>query len=202
MGFFDRFKPSAPTPPKIADSQKDKDKTVAAAGSIYFVKWTNKNCTMTDTVKFYNEHERDIFINDCRMQGYYVSTWHESLNEQVAREVAQIKQELEQVKQEEVNRYIYQYRMAKIDLEKIRDDYESLLDEMEQEQAKKAEAKERDNFQLIECKNFAKSILRALNPAQVSEMLEALENDSDFQTLEGAAQVRLIKYYANKILKV
>ena len=56
MSFWDRFKPSAPTPPKMADSQKDKDKSVAGAGAIYFVKWTNKNCTMSDTVKFYNVH--------------------------------------------------------------------------------------------------------------------------------------------------
>ena len=147
MSFWDRFRQQAPAAPKIADSQKDKDKSVLAAGSIYFVKWTNAQCTMSDTAKFYNEHEANIFIEDCRLQGYYVQAWHESLNEQVAAEVAKIKAELEQVKQEEVNRYIYQYRMAKIDLEKIRDDYESLLDEVEKEQAKKVEAKEQPNIE-------------------------------------------------------
>jgi hypothetical protein len=33
-------------------------------------------------------------------------------------------------------------------------------------------------------------------------MLENLEDDSDFMTLEGAGQVRLIKYYANQIAKM
>jgi len=53
MGVFDflRQRP-APTQQKIADGQKDKEKSVLAAGSIFYVKWTNQQATMSDTCKF------------------------------------------------------------------------------------------------------------------------------------------------------
>lgn len=206
MGFFDRFKPSAPTPPKIADSQKDKDKTVAAAGSIYFVKWTNAQATMSDTAKFYNEHEADIFIKDCRKQGYYIQTWHESKDKQVADEVAKIKADLLQVQEQETNRYKYLYAERNADYIHLKARYEDAIKELETTQAAQvnehAQAKEQEHAQIIAAKENAKLILKALNPAQIEEMIETLEDDSDFITLEGPAQVRLIKYYANKILKV
>jgi hypothetical protein len=76
----------------------------------------------------------------------------------------------------------------------------------EQEQAaqieKQAQQKEQEQSQIIAAKENAKLILKALNPAKFEELLEALEDDTDFMTLEGAGQVRLIKYYANKIVKM
>jgi hypothetical protein len=147
MGVFDFLRPTAPAPPKIADSQKDKDKTVAAAGSVYYVKWTNAQCTMSDTVKFYNEHERDIFIDDCRHQGYYISTWHESRDKQVAEAIEQIKAELIQVQEQEINRYKYLYAERNADYIHIKARYENALHELEviqaaqqQEQEQKAPA--------------------------------------------------------------
>jgi hypothetical protein len=147
MGFWDRFKPQAPAPPKIADSQKDKDKTVAAAGSVYYIKWTNAQCTMSDTVKFYNEHERDIFIDDCRRQGYYISTWHESRDKQVAEAIEQIKAELIQAQEQEINRYKYLYAERNADYIHIKARYDNALHELEviqaaqqQEQEQKAPA--------------------------------------------------------------
>jgi cell pole-organizing protein PopZ len=76
----------------------------------------------------------------------------------------------------------------------------------EQEQAaqikKQAQQKEQEQNQVIACKENAKLILKALNPAKFEELLEQLEDNPDFELLEGPGQVRLIKYYANKILKV
>jgi hypothetical protein len=147
MGVFDFLRPTAPAPPKIADSQKDKDKTVAAAGSVYYVKWTNAQCTMSDTVKFYNEHERDIFIDDCRHQGYYISIWHESRDKQVAEAIEQIKAELTQIQEQEINRYKYLYAERNADYIHIKARYENALHELEviqaaqqQEQEQKAPA--------------------------------------------------------------
>ncbi len=74
--------------------------------------------------------------------------------------------------------------------------------EQEQQIEQHAQQQEQERAQIIAAKESAKLILKALNPAQVGEMLESLEDDNDFQTLDGAAQVRLIKYYANKILHI
>lgn len=209
MSVFDflRQRPSpTPTPPKIADSQKDKDKTVAAAGSIYFVKWTNKQCTMSDTCKFYNEHEANIFIEDCRRQGYYVSTWHESKDKQVAEAIEQIKAELAQVQEQEINRYKYLYAERNADYITLKARYEDALKELESIQAAQvnehAQQQEQERAQIIAAKENAKLIIRALNPAQIEELLEQLEDNPEFELLEGPGQVRLIKYYASKILKV
>ncbi len=192
--------------PQIADPQKDKDKSVLAAGSIFFVKWTNAQCTMSDTAKFYNEHEANIFIEDCRRQGYYISTWHESLNEQVQKEVESIKAELEQVQEQEINRYKYLYAERNADYMQLKAQYNTAIAELEtlqgQQVEQQAQAKEQERAQIIAAKEFAKAILQALNPAKVNEMIESLEDDNDFMTLEGPGQVRLIKYYANKIFKI
>jgi hypothetical protein len=65
-----------------------------------------------------------------------------------------------------------------------------------------AQAKEQKQSQIIAAKESAKLILKALNPAKFEELLEQLEDNPEFELLEGPGQVRLIKYYANKILKV
>jgi hypothetical protein len=202
MSFWDRFKPSAPTPPKIADSQKDKEKSVPGAGSIYFVKWTNKNCTMTDTVKFYNEHERDIFIMDCRREGYFVKSWHESLHDQVAQEVAKIKAELLAVQESEIDRYKRIAREARADLDRLKAQHAQAIAELEQAQKKQVDQQETERADIIQIKENASAILKALNPANICEMVEQLEGNEDFNKLDGAAQVRLIKYYANQIVKL
>lgn len=200
MGVFDFLRPSAPKRTPIADSQKDKEKSVAGAGSIYFVKWTNKNCTMSDTVKFYNERERDIFISDCRREGYYVRCWHESLHQQVADEVAKIKAELLAVQESEIDRYKRLAREARTDLDRLKAQHAQAIAELEQEQKKQADRQETERADLLQVKEHAQNIIRALNPANICEMCEQLENDSEFNALDGAAQLRLIKYYANKIL--
>jgi hypothetical protein len=201
MGFWDRFKPTAPAPPKIADSQRDKDKSVAGAGAIYFVKWTNKNCTMSDIVRFYNEHERDIFIADCRREGYYVKCWHESLHDQVAQEVAKIKAELLAVQESEIDRYKRLAREARADLDRLKAQHAQAIAELEQAQKKQADRQETERADLLQIKENANAILKALNPVNICEMCEQLEGNEDFNKLDGAAQLRLIKYYANKIVK-
>ena len=201
MGVFDFLRPAAPKRTPIANSQKDKEKSVLGAGSIYYVKWTNKNCTMSDTCKFYNERERDIFIADCRREGYYVKCWHESLHEQVAQEVARIKAELLVVQQSEIDRYIKIAREARADLDRLQAQYNAAIAELEQEQKKQVDRQETERADIIQVKENASAILKALNPANICEMCEQLENDAEFSTMEGAAQLRLIKYYANKILR-
>lgn len=197
---------SRQTDRRIADSQKDKEKSVLAAGSVFFVKWTNAQCTMSDTCKFYNEHEAEIFIADCKRQGYYVSTWHESKDKQVAQEVAKIKAELMQAQEQEINRYKYLYAERNADYTNLKTRYEEAIKELEAIQAAQvnehAQQQEQEQAQIIAAKENAKLILKALNPANVAEMLEELESDSDFESLDGAGQVRLIKYYANKILQL
>jgi hypothetical protein len=201
MGVFDFLRPAAPKRTPIADSQKDKEKSVAGAGAIYFVKWTNKNCTMSDIVRFYNEHERDIFIADCRREGYYVKCWHESKDEQVAAEVERIKAELLAVQESEIDRYKKIAREARTDLDRLKAQHAQAIAELEQEQKKQVDQQETERADLLQIKENANAILKALNPANICEMVEQLENDSEFNTMEGAAQLRLIKYYANKILR-
>ena len=200
MGVFDFLRPAAPKRTPIANSQKDKEKSVLGAGSIYYVKWTNKNCTMSDTCKFYNERERDIFIADCRREGYYVKCWHESLHDQVADEVAKIKAELLAVQESEIGRYKKMAREARADLDRLKAQHAQAIAELEQEQKKQADRQETERADIIQVKENASAILKALNPANICEMCEQLENDAEFSTMEGAAQLRLIKYYANKIL--
>jgi hypothetical protein len=142
MGVFDFLRPAAPKRTPIADSQKDKEKSVPGAGSIYYVKWTNKNCTMTDTVKFYNEHEANIFIADCRREGYYVKCWHESKDEQVAAEVERIKAELLAVQESEINRYKRLAKEARADLDRLKTQYNAAIAELEATQEKQADRQE------------------------------------------------------------
>ena len=194
------MRPAAPKRTPIADSQKDKEKSVAGAGAIYYVRWINKSCTMSDTCKFYNERERDIFISDCRREGYYVKCWHESLHDQVTAEVERIKAELLVVQQSEIDRYIKIAREARADLDRLQAQYNAAIAELEQEQKKQADQQETERADIIQVKENASAILKALNPANICEMCEQLENDAEFSTMEGAAQLRLIKYYANKIL--
>ena len=201
MGVFDFLRPAAPKRTPIADSQRDKDKSVAGAGAIYFVKWTNKKCTMSDTVKFYNAHERDIFIADCRREGYFVKSWHESKDEQVAAEVERIKAELLAVQDSEINRFKRMARETRTDLDRLKIQYNAAIAELEQEQKKQADRQETERADIIQIKENASAILKALNPANICEMCEQLENDAEFSTMDGAAQLRLIKYYANKILR-
>jgi hypothetical protein len=201
MGVFDFLRPAAPKRTPVADSQRDKEKSVPGAGSIYYVKWTNKKCTMSDTVKFYNEHERDIFIMDCRREGYFVKSWHESLHDQVAAEVAKIKAELLAVQESEIDRYKKIAREARINLDRLQVQYNAAIAELEQEQKKQADRQETERADIIQVKENASAILKALNPANICEMCEQLENDSEFNTMKGAAQLRLIKYYANQIVK-
>lgn len=201
MGVFDFLRPAAPKRQPIADSQKDKDKSVTGAGAIYFVKWTNKNCTMTDTVKFYNEHEANIFIADCRREGYYVKCWHESLHDQVAQEVERIKAELLAVQESEIDRYKRLTKEARADLDRLKAQHAQAIAELEQAQKKQADQQETERADLLQIKEHAQNIIRALNPANICEMCEQLEGNEDFNKLDGAAQVKLIKYYANKILR-
>ena len=200
MGVFDFLKPAAPKRTPIADSQKDKEKSVAGAGAIYYVRWTNKSCTMSDTCKFYNERERDIFISDCRREGYYVKSWHESLHQQVVDEVAKIKAELLAVQESEIDRYKKIAREARADLDRLKAQHAQAIAELEQAQKKQADQQETERADILQIKEHAKNIIRALNPANICEMCEQLEGNKDFNTLDGAAQLRLIKYYANKIL--
>ena len=201
MGVFDFLRPTAPKRTPIANSQRDKDKSVAGAGTIYFVKWTNRNCTMSDTVKFYNVHEANIFIADCRREGYYVKCWHESLHEQVAQEVERIKAELLAVQKNEIDRYKRLAREARTDLDRLKAQHAQAIAELEQEQKKQADRQETERADIIQVKENANAILKALNPANICEMCEQLEGNDDFNKLDGAAQVRLIKYYASKIVK-
>jgi hypothetical protein len=201
MGMLDFLRPAAPKRTPIANSQRDKDKSVAGAGAIYFVKWTNKNCTMSDIVRFYNEHERDIFIADCRREGYYVKCWHESLHDQVAAEVEKIKAELLAVQESEIDRYKRLAKEARADLDRLKAQHAQAIAELEQAQKKQVDQQETERADIIQIKENANAILKALNPANICEMCEQLENDSEFSTMEGAAQVKLIKYYAGKIVK-
>lgn len=201
MGMLDFLKPAAPKRTPIADSQKDKEKNVPGAGTIFFVRWTNKNCTMSDTVKFYNERERDIFISDCRREGYYIRCWHESLHEQVAVEVAKIKAELLAVQESEIDRYKRLAREARADLDQLKAQHAQAIEELERAQKKQVDQQETERADIIQVKEHANAILKALNPANICEMAEQLETDSEFNTMEGAAQLKLIKYYANKILR-
>jgi hypothetical protein len=201
MGVFDFLRPAAPKRQPIADSQKDKEKSVTGAGAIYFVKWTNRKCTMSDTVRFYNEHEANIFIADCRREGYYVKCWHESLHDQVAAEVAKIKAELLAVRDSEIDRYKRIAREARADLDRLKAQHAQAIAELEKEQKKQVDRQETERADIIQVKEHASAILKALNPANICEMCEQLEGNEDFNKLDGAAQVKLIKYYANQIVK-
>jgi uncharacterized phage infection (PIP) family protein YhgE len=223
MGFFDRFRPSAPTPTQtqIADSQKDKDKTVKAAGSIYYVKWTSKDCTASDTVKFYNEHESRIFVNECKSQGYYVSTWTESLHEQVQSEVDRIKADLQQIYDKEISRLQYALKTARTDCRSLQASAAYKSDVGRLQSRVNALTQERDTLkrqvkQLQEhststtdnsksqerkqVKALARKILAALDCSKVSVLAQELEHDKDFSNMKGNMQGRLIAYYAHKLI--
>jgi chromosome segregation ATPase len=219
MSTFDFLRPTAP--PKIADSQKDKDKTVSAAGSIFFVKWTSKDCTASDTVKFYNEHESRIFVNECKSQGYYVSTWTESLHEQVQSEVDRIKAELEQIYQKDIDRLKYKLHGLKTDCRSLQSAalyksdvgrLQSRINSLTQErdtlkrqvkQLQEHSTSDKDNKQSQERKQvkaLAKKIIMALDCSKVSVLAQELADNDDFSNTRGNMQGRLIAYYAHKII--
>jgi polyhydroxyalkanoate synthesis regulator phasin len=208
---------------QMADSQKDKDKSIAAAGSIFFVKWTSKDCTASDTVKFYNEHESRIFVNECKSQGYYVSTWTESLHEQVQSEVDRIKAELEQIYQKDIDRLKYKLHGLKTDCRSLQSaalyksdvgrlqskvnaltqERDTLKRQVKQLQEHSTSTSTTDNKQSQERKQvkaLAKKIIMALDCSKVSVLAQELEQDKDFASTKGNLQGRLIAYYANKIL--
>ena len=224
MGFFDRFRPSAPTPAQtqIADSQKDKDKSVLAAGSIFFVKWTSKDCTTSDTVKFYNEREQRIYINECKAQGYYVSSWTESLHEQVQSEVDRIKAELEQIYQKDIDRLKYKLHglktdcrslqsaaLYKSDVGRLQSRINSLTQERDilrrqikqlQDQASKQDNKQSQEQERKQVKTWARKIIAGLDCGKVQTLVDELANEQDFAKTKGNLQGRLIAYYAHKII--
>jgi hypothetical protein len=93
-------------------------------------------------------------------------------------------------------------REARTDLDRLKTQYNAAIAELEQAQKKQADRQETERADIIQIKENASAILKALNPANICEMCEQLENDSEFNMMEGAAQLRLIKYYANKIVKM
>jgi hypothetical protein len=138
---------------------------------------------------------------DCRREGYFVKSWHESLHDQVAAEVAKIKAELLAVQESEIDRYKRLAREARTDLDRLKAQHAQAIAELEQAQKKQADRQETERADLLQIKENANAILKALNPANICEMVEQLEGNEDFNKLDGAAQLRLIKYYANKILR-
>jgi polyhydroxyalkanoate synthesis regulator phasin len=206
---------------QIADSQKDKDKSVKAAGSIFYVKWTSKDCTASDTVRFYNEHESRIFVNECKSQGYYVSTWTESLHEQVQSEVDRIKAELEQIYQKDIDRLKYKLHGLKTDCRSLQSAalyksdvgrLQSRINSLTQErdtlkrqvkQLQEHSTSDKDNKQSQERKQvkaLAKKIIMALDCSKVSVLAQELADNDDFSNTRGNMQGRLIAYYAHKII--
>jgi hypothetical protein len=115
--------------------------------------------------------------------------------------------------QQKYNNELYANSIIKRDLQAEKQKNAELLaliqqvkERKEQEQAeqiqKQAQQKEQEQSQVIACKENAKAILKALNPAKFEELLEQLEDNPGFELLEGPGQVRLIKYYANQIMKM
>jgi hypothetical protein len=156
---------------------------------------------MTDTVKFYNEHEANIFMADCRREGYFVKCWHESKDEQVTAEVEKIKAELLAVQENEIDRYKRLVKEARADLDRLKAQHAQAIAELEKEQKKQADRQDTERADILQAKEHASAILKALNPANICEMREQLEGNEYFNKLDGAAQLRLIKYYANQIVK-
>jgi hypothetical protein len=138
---------------------------------------------------------------DCRREGYFVKCWHESKDEQVAAEVERIKAELLAVQESEIDRYKRLAKEARADLDRLKAQHAQAIAELEQEQKKQVDRQETERADIIQIKENANAILRALNPANICEMVEQLEGNEDFNKLDGATQLRLIKYYANKILR-
>jgi cell division protein FtsB len=231
MGVFDFLRRDGGTQsrqtdrPQIADSQKDKDKTVKAAGSIFYVKWTSKDCTASDTVKFYNEHESRIFVNECKSQGYYVSTWTESLHEQVQSEVDRIKAELEQLYDKEISRLQYALKTARTDCRSLQAsaayksdvgklqskinaltaERDSLKHQIKQLQEHSTGTSTTDNKQSQErkqVKTWARKIIASLDCGKVQTLVDELANEQDFAKTKGNMQGRLIAYYAHKIIDI
>jgi hypothetical protein len=213
--------------PQIADSQKDKDKTVKAAGSIYFVKWTSKDCTTSDTVRFYNEREQRIYINECKANGYYVNSWIESRDEQIQSEVDRIKAELEQIYQKDIDRLKYKLHGLKTDcrslqsaalyksdvgrlqsrINSLTQERDTLKRQVKQLQEHSTSTSTTDNSKSQEqerkqVKALAKKIIMALDCSKVSVLAEELEHDKDFSNMKGNMQGRLIAYYAHKIIDI
>jgi hypothetical protein len=231
MGVFDFMRRDGGTQSRqtdrqqIADSQKGKDKSVLAAGSIYFVKWTSKDCTASDTVKFYNEHESRIFVNECKANGYYVNNWIESKDEQVQSEVDRIKAELEQIYQKDIDRLKYKLHGLKTDcrslqsaalyksdvgrlqsrINSLTQERDTLKRQVKQLQEHSTSTSTTDNSKNQEqerkqVKTWARKIIASLDCSKVSVLAQELEHDKDFSNTRGNMQGRLIAYYAHKII--
>jgi hypothetical protein len=208
--------------PQIADSQKDKDKTVKAAGSIFYVKWTSKDCTASDTVKFYNDREQRIYINECKSQGYYVNSWIESRDAQIQAEIERVKAELDKIYKQDIERLQYQLRTArtdcrslqasaayKSDVGRLQSKVNALTQERDtlrrqikqlQEQASKQDNSKNQEQERKQVKTWARKIIASLDCSKVSVLAQELEHDKDFAKTKGNIQGRLIAYYAHKII--
>jgi NifB/MoaA-like Fe-S oxidoreductase len=116
--------------------------------------------------------------------------------------VERIKAELLAVQESEIDRYKKIAREARTDFDRLKLQYNAAIAELEQEQKKQADRQETERADIIQVKENASAILKALNPANICEMVEQLEGNEEFNVLDGAAQLRLIKYYANKIVKM
>jgi uncharacterized Zn finger protein (UPF0148 family) len=210
---------------QVANSQKDKDKSIAAAGSIFFVKWTSKNCTMSGTVKFYNEREQRIYINECKSQGYYVNSWIESRDAQIQAEIERVKAELDKIYKQDIERLQYQLRTARTDCRSLQasalyksdvgklqsrvnaltSERDTLRRQLKQLQEHSTSTSTTDNSKNQEqerkqIKTWARKIIASLDCSKVAALAEELERDKDFAKTKGNIQGRLIAYYAHKII--
>ena len=246
MSFWDRFKPSAPTPTQGADDGK----TITMAskpGMLYFLRARNIKSGFDDVLCFDNEIMRRRYIGTARESTPYPADWYfnewettaesrlqeelenqrQALTDSYKKQIAQLEYKIRGLQSDnrnlqaktsggsylqKYNNELYANSILRRDLQAEKQKTAELLalieatrQRKEQEQTeqiqKHAQQKEQEQAQIIAAKENAKSILKALNPANICEMAEQLEDDSDFYTLEGAAQLRLIKYYANKILR-
>jgi hypothetical protein len=246
MGFWDRFRPSAPTPAPRDDSKVIK--TAPNSGILYYLRARNIKSGFDDILVFDSELMRRRYIGTAREStptpgDWYFSEYETTAEERLQQELENQRKALEASYKKDIAKLEYKIRglqsdcrnlqaktsggsylqkynnelhansIIKRELAEERQKNAELLaliqqarQRKEQEQAaqieKQAQQKEQEQSQVIACKENAKLILKALNPAKFGEMLEALEDNADFELLEGPGQVRLIKYYANKIVKM
>jgi hypothetical protein len=230
MGFFDRFRPSAPTTAPRDDSNAIR--TAPKPGTLYYLRARNIKSGFDDILVFDSELMRRRYIGTAREStptpgDWYFTEYETTAESRLQEELEKQRKALETSYKKDIAKLEYKIRGLQSDcrnlqaktsggsyLQKYNNSQHALniiKRDLQEERQKNAELlaliqqarehKEHEQAQQPEqAKTWARKVLAALDLSKVQSLADSLQSDPDFAKSKGNLQGRLIAYYANKII--
>lgn len=180
MSVFNIFKTTKP-----ARQEPAPIKIIPDDGTKYFLRVQNPTTRHDETLTFPAKSSRDAYINELRMMGgaWYWREWETTAEERLQPELLHQREQLEQEYDREIMRLQGEIRTLTGKLAHY-------------EQLKSEGNKYRETISTL-----AKSAQAALNPHNVADIAERIEQESPgFAEQGGLLQARCIDYYLQKII--